>query len=61
MLEVWDSGATSDTIIGDTKFSLSVFMKEGEVDEWIEIFHEKESAGKVNIRSTFTMDDSKDV
>ena len=36
-------------------------MKEGVVNEWIEVFHDQKSAGKVLIRSTFTVDDSKHI
>ena len=36
-------------------------MKEGSINEWIEVFHDKKSAGKVLIRSTFTVDDSKHI
>jgi len=31
------------------------------IDEWIEIFHKKKSAGKVNIRSSFFVHNSKDI
>jgi len=61
LLEVWDAGATSDTIIGNATFSLNKFMKEGVVNEWVEVFHDQKSAGKVLIRSTFTVDDSKHI
>lgn len=60
-LECLDSGATSDTIIGKTSFNISKFMQEGEVSDFIEIFHEGKSVGKINVKSKFTIDDSKQI
>ena len=61
IIECWDAGATSDTIIGSTTLPISKFVKEGLSDEWVELFYEGKSVGKLNMRSTFTRDNSREV
>ena len=61
LLEVYDSGAANDEIIGKTEMSLTDFAKEGEVDQWVTIKHEGKDAGRVHFKSTFTVDNSRQI
>ena len=40
IIEVWDAGMTADTIIGCKTVCIKQFIKDGETEEWIELFHE---------------------
>jgi len=53
-LEVWDAGAMSDTIIGDTTFKLADLCKEQHTQGWWEIKHKGKSAGKVHVKAIWT-------
>ena len=58
MLEVWDSGATSDTIIGADTVDKSVLMKDGPQSQSIKISHEGKEVGSVNVKTNFVIDNS---
>jgi len=56
ILEVWDAGSISDTIIGSADVKLATLLSSSTTHE-VEIFFKKKSAGKLFLKSVWNVDD----
>ena len=50
---VFDKNPLRNREVGDTKLSIDYLIKNADKEEWHEIFHDKKSAGKILLRSTW--------
>lgn len=53
-MEVFDKNPLRNRSVGDSKLSIDFLIKNAEREEWFEIHHKKESAGKICLRASWT-------